>query len=346
MASFRLPCALHARAGRLPISGYLFFSVGAALRGFSYACVLLLVGAVAFRAVARAAGRGAVAADDPTNHTTTATDWARRVEGELALWGMCAGFALVVFDLGRVWHQTYAFYGGFEPVTLQLIQTIANQTLWGAGWKLQAISAAFTGVVFAAAYRSWPGAWVVAFPAVALAAVSRPLTGHALEAGSWFSLPVILQAIHIVGASVWLGTLFAMTVIGVRRARELPTGDRARVIAAMVNGFSPLALTAVTALFLAGSATAFLYLGSPAAVYGTVYGRVFAAKFVTFGAIGAIGYFNWQKVRPRLEVAARGSGGDAAVEALLLRSAGSELAVAVVVLLLTAVLVALPMPRG
>jgi putative copper export protein len=112
----------------------------------------------------------------------------------------------------------------------------------------------------------------------------------------------------------------------------------------MVNGFSPLALTAATALFLAGSATAFLYLGSPAAVYGTVYGRVFAAKFVVFCAIGAIGYFNWQRVRPQLEEAAQGNGDDPAVEALLLRSAGAELAVAAVVLVLTAVLVALPMP--
>jgi len=276
--------------------------------------------------------------------STRATDWARRVERELALWGMFAAFALVAFDLGRVWHQTYAFYGGFEPVTLPLIQTIANQTLWGAGWKLQGISAAVAGVVFAAAYRSWPGAWVVAFPVVVLAAVSRPLTGHALEAGSWFSLPVILQAIHVVGASLWLGTLFAMAAIGLRRARVLPAGDRARVIAAMVNGFSPLAQGAVAALFLAGSATAFLYLGSPAAIYGTVYGRVFAAKFVTFAAIAAIGYFNWQKVRPKLEEAAQGAEDDTAVGVLLLRSAGAELAVAGVVLALTAVLVALPMP--
>ena len=259
---------------------------------------------------------------------------------------MFAGFALVALDLGRVWHQTYAFYGGFEPITLPLIQTIANQTLWGAGWKLQATSAAVAAIAFAAAYRSWPGAWVVAFPAVALAAVSRPLTGHALEAGSWFSLPVILQAIHVVGASVWLGTLFTMTAIGLRRARALPAGARAGVIAAMVNGFSPLAQGAVAALFLAGCATSFIYLGSPAAIYGTVYGRVLAAKFAMFGAIAAIGYFNWQKVRPKLELAARGTGDDAAVGALLLRSAGAELAVAVLVLVLTAVLVALPMPAG
>ncbi len=289
------------------------------------------------------------AADDATDHTayrtTAATDWTRRVERELALWGMFAGFALVAFDLGRLWHQTYAFYGGFEPVTLQLIQTIANQTLWGAGWKLQATSAAVAAIAFAAAYRSWPGAWVVAFPAVALAAVSRPLTGHALEAGSWFSLPVILQAIHVVGASLWLGTLFTMTAIGLRRARALPAGARAGVIAAMVNGFSPLAQGAVAALFLAGSATAFRYLGSPAAIYGTVYGRVFAAKFVMFAAIAAIGYFNWQKVSPKLEQAAQGAEDDPAVALLLLRSAGAELAVAVVVLVLTAVLVALPMPR-
>jgi putative copper export protein len=302
--------------------------------------VFILAGVLVFRALARSmaatSGVGASASGD----------WSRRIERELSVWGMFAGFALVAFDLGRVWHQTYAFYGGFEPVTLELVATITNETLWGSGWKVQAIAAAAAAVAFAAAYRRWPGAWLVALPAVAVAVVSRPLTGHATEAGSWFSLPAILQAIHVSGASVWLGTLFAMTAVGLRRARELPTSDRARVIAAMVNGFSPLALGAAMALFLAGSATSFLYLGSPAAVYGTGYGRVFAAKLLVFCAVLAIGYFNWQKVRPRLEGAAQATGDAAVAEALLLRSAGAELAVAVVVLVLTAVLVALPMPAG
>jgi putative copper export protein len=290
----------------------------------------------------RTAGRGIIPADD----TTAATDWARRVERELALWGMFAGFTLVALDLGRVWHQTYAFYGGFEPVTLPLIQTIANETLWGAGWKLQAISAGSAGVVFAAAHRSWPGAWVVAFPAVALAAVSRPLTGHALEQGSWFSLPAILLAIHVAAGALWMGTLFAMVGVGVRRARAMPGTEGARVVAGVVNRFSPLALGAATALFMAGCATSFLYLGGLGPLFSTTYGAVLLVKVMVFGAVLALGYYNWQRVGPRLSAAIDAAADAPAAQRLLLRSAAAELAMAGLVLVVTAILVALPMPAG
>jgi len=312
--------------------------------------VFLLVGVVVFRGILTSTLRGL----DADNNGVPAA-WAGDIDVELSRWGMFAAFTLVALDLGRAWHQTYAFYGGFEPITAELVSTIVNDTLWGSGWKLQVVSAAIAAVAFAGAYRAWPLAWKVALLGAMVTPLFRPLTGHAMEQGSMLSLPVILQAVHVAAAAVWLGTLCVMTVIGMRRTRALAAGDRGRVVAAMVGNFSPLALSAATALFLAGCATSFIYIGSPEAVYSTVYGRVFAAKFIGFCAVLGLGYFNWQKVRPRLDAALHDFGSTAAApegaaqvaaDVLLLRAAALELMLAALVLGLTAILVALPMPTG
>lgn len=275
-----------------------------------------------------------------------ASPWERRLESEVALWGTFAGFALVAFDLGRVWHQTHAFYGGFEPVTLDLVRTIVDGTLWGSGWQLQVVSAALAGVALAAAHRSWPGAWVAAAPLAALVAVSRPLTGHALEQGSWFSLPAILQAVHVLAAAVWMGTLLVMVGVGVRRAQALRSTEGTRVVAGMVAGFSPVALGAATALFVGGCATSFLYLGSLGAAFSTTYGFVLVAKVMGFGAVLAAGYYNWKRVGPRLDAAIEAAAHDPEARRMLSRAAAVELAAAGLVLMLTSVLVSLPMPGG
>ena len=343
MASSRFRWAPTAsQRGRQAISESVFFSFGVALRFCAYGCVFSLVGVVVLRAIARRP------ADFSLGDAGAA--WREPVERDLALCGMAAGFLLAGFDLGRAWYQTYSFYGGFEPISFALIKSIVDETLWGSGWKLQTISAAAAGAAFAAAYRTWPGAWIVAYPAVILTTISRPLTGHAVEQGSWFSLPAILQAIHVLAAATWIGTLAAVVFIGLRHAARLEAPFRARAVAGIVVAFSPVGLSAVTALFVAGTATAFLYLGSAGAIFGTTYGRVLLAKVLVFAAVAAAGFFNWQRVRPALEAAAGAQGSDDASgglpESLLWRSAGFELALAVAVLAITAALVALPMPMG
>ena len=348
------------------------FLIGAAARFGGYLCVFAIVGMVVFRLLARArlpaepAPAGGVAR------------WQAALERRAARGGLLACSALVVFDLVRLWEQIKGFSGA-DPATLELAGVILDGTLWGSGWKLQVAAAGAAGLCFAAAARRWPAAWPLAGGLALLVAVSRPLTGHALEQGSWLSLPVILQAVHVLAAAVWIGTLFAVLALGLRGARSLPAPRRTAAIAALVAGFSPVALSAVTALFMAGAATSFLYLDSFGSLFATGYGLVLLAKVGGFALVAAAGYFNWQKVRPVLDAAARqgdaagklgaaggadadrgaqsgetgavAGGSDAdrraqAGEALLLRAASLELAIAVAVLALTAVLVALPMPAG
>ncbi|MGD8329909.1 MAG: CopD family protein [Acidobacteriota bacterium] len=303
----------------------------------SYACVFWLIGTLVLRALLRSGAVARAAGDD-------AGAWCAETRRVLARAAVLVALALVAVDLLRLWHQTYAFYGGFEPITRALLSRIANETLWGSGWKVQVLSAAAAGLCFAAAVRGWTAAWLAATVAAAATMASRPLTGHAVEQGSWLSLPAILQVIHVAGAALWIGTLAALALVGLRRARKLPQ-RRAALVAALVDGFSMLALGGALALFVAGAATSFLYLGSPAAVVTTWWGRLFVAKVIAFAGVVGLGYYNWQRVKPRIDGDVTDEAPSAA-QALLLRSAAAELAVAALVLLLTAVLVALPLPTG
>ncbi len=311
------------------------------LRWASYLCVFLLVGLTVFRRFGLPAALKSIGDDGGE----TVSQWAAGTRRNLALWGMFAGFTLVAIDLARAWDQTYAFFGPDEAVTMDLVKIILNGTLWGSGWKVQAIAASSAAIAFTMLLRRWRGAAFLLYPSVLVAAISRPLTGHALEGGSFFSLPAILQAVHVLSAALWIGTLLVTVVLGVRSASQLGSA-RGGAVAAMVNAFSPLAMGAVTALFIAGTATSFIYLGSVGALFGTTYGLVLLAKFLVFAAVGGIGLYNWQRVRPRLESVVADPGGAGVETLLLLRSAGTELALAVVVLALTAILVALPMPMG
>ena len=88
---------------------------------------------------------------------------------------------------------------------------------------------------------------------------------------------------------------------------------------------------------LSGTVTAVIYVGTFANLPATGYGRVLLLKVVLFLATGAVGAYNWRTLLPRL--------GNATGTRALLRSARLELTLAAGVLLTTAVLVHLAMPR-
>ena len=109
-----------------------------------------------------------------------------------------------------------------------------------------------------------------------------------------------------------------------------------RASASSWGRFSPLAVAAVVTLAGSGVLTAVLYLDALAELWTTAWGRTLALKVGLFAATGAVGAYNWRRLTPRL--------GDAPGTAALLRSARLELALAIVLLAVTAVLVHLAMP--
>jgi copper transport protein len=148
-----------------------------------------------------------------------------------------------------------------------------------------------------------------------------------------------VNAVHILAASTWLGTLLVLTVIGIRGViRSTSAGhQRATLIGDLVNSFSPLALTAATIVGITGVTTAWLHLKRISSLYTTSYGLALVVKLILVGIVMALGAWNWKRVRPSL--------GGEGTELTIRRSATLELTFAALVLIATSVLVTLPSPR-
>jgi putative copper export protein len=154
-------------------------------------------------------------------------------------------------------------------------------------------------------------------------------------AGQWSRL---VNPIHILAAGLWIGTLFMLLTAGIPAVlRDEPARERrGAIVADLVNGFSPLALVCGLVVVLFGVITAWRHLGAFDALWTTPYGWTLLGKLAVVAGVFALGAWNWRRQRPLL-------GSEAAAHAIR-RSAAAELAVAGLVLLITAVLVSLPAP--
>jgi copper transport protein len=196
-------------------------------------------------------------------------------------------------------------------------------------FKLAMLAVAFIGFAFVRAKPSF--GWGLAAIAV-LFVILQPL-----YTGRNFSGKV--NAVHVLAAATWLGTLLVLTLVGIRGLiRSTATGtQRAELVADLVNSFSPLALTASTIVAITGATTAWLHLKRISALWTTSYGIALMVKLVLVLIVVVLGAWNWKRVRPSL--------GTEGTEHTIRRSATMELTFAALVLLATSVLVTLPSPR-
>ena len=238
--------------------------------------------------------------------------------------------------IARLYAQTYAVFGLDEPVTIELMWRIALETRWGTQWvpQLRATLFAVAAVVLTM-IRPGAGWWFTAAAAAALA-VTLPMTGHAMSHSGGAGLPWTLQVGHGLAGGLWLGALAGVAAT-VRSPRVRAVDAGGQLTAALVNTFSPLAVAAVATVMVTGVATATLYLDHWGQLWHTEYGLTLVGKVVLMLATGAVGAYNWRRLRPRL--------GATSGRAALTTSAGLELALASVVLAVTAVLVHLPLPH-
>ena len=148
-----------------------------------------------------------------------------------------------------------------------------------------------------------------------------------------------VNAVHVLAASTWLGTLLVVTIIGIRGVIKSAAADqpRAELVCDLVNSFSPLALTASTIVGITGLTTAWLHLKRLSSLWATSYGMTLVVKLILVAIVVALGAWNWRRVRPSL--------GDEGSELTIRRSATMELAFAALVLIVTSVLVTLPSPK-
>ena len=188
---------------------------------------------------------------------------------------------------------------------------------------------ALIGFVMATSRRDL--GWLFAAVGVIVGALRSALLGK------WASL---VNPIHSLAAALWIGTLFVLVVVGLGALLvHEPTRERRGAIAAdMVNGFSPLALSMGGVVVLFGLITAWRHLHRLSNLWLTPYGDALIVKLVFVAIVFALGAWNWRRQRPML-------GAESAAVAIR-RSATAELAIAGIVLVITAIIVSLPSPKA
>ena len=298
--------------------------VAVGVRWLWFASLLGIIGAAGFRF-----GVLPRLARDPAHREVGA-------RAEAAVWFVAlAAAALSVLSLfARLWLQASALGGGsaWEGDRLRVLLT---GTSWGLAWTLQAIAtlAFFVGLLIVRAPHGRAAGWMGAAVGALLLAAVPALSGHAAAGGN--GLSILADALHVLGAGLWLGTLGVVLAVGVPAAltsRDAPDA----AVAALVSGFTPVALAGASTVAVTGIVSALFRLSAPGDLWRTPYGLALLVKLALVGVVVALGWYHWRRGAPGL-----GAGGTVPA---LRRSIRAELALAGLVLLVTAVLVALPTP--
>ena len=124
--------------------------------------------------------------------------------------------------------------------------------------------------------------------------------GHAGAApGTIGEIHLASDAVHLLGAGAWLGSLPALALLLAYARRE--GGKEWRGIAAQVAGrYSVLGMIAVGAILISGLINSWMLLSGPRDLITTDYGRLIALKAALFAAMVGIASVNRFYLTPRL----------------------------------------------
>lgn len=271
----------------------------------------LAVGSVGFR---YAAVRDRLDASDPSERSVYERACARAAR--MGVVGAIVGAVLFAQGL---------------PGRAQRAHTTASGLLTSdlaTGLQAALIAIGILGLALAAARRR------AGWPLATIGVILGPLTG--IVSLQWLRL---VNPVHRLMAGLWLGTLFVLLVGGLTPVlRDERVRDRrGSMVAAMVNGFSPLALVCGAFVVASGLITAWRHLNPLSSLWTHPYGWALLVKLAFVAVVFALGAWNWRRQRPSL-------GSTQAAEAIR-RSSRSELTVAALVLAATAILLSIPSPR-
>jgi copper transport protein len=316
----------HVTPRRKRIDDAVQFALGAPMwmaRWIGFTALFLVIGAVSFRYVILGRIPHADREADEVFYQIAATGAATA--------GMAAAVILVVTSLLKLYAETVAMHDVAPG-------TILFSTSWGWAWLAEITACVIAVVAFAVAHRASSNrvGWALAAMCALTLAVTPALTGHAIGSDdAVFAVP--LDSLHVLAGSSWLGTLAMILLVGIGAAAKAPgTMSIGSRVATLVNAFSSLALVCGGAVVATGVATALLHVSPISKLWTSTYGMTLIVKLALVSLLFSLGAWNWRRVKPNL-------GGDEGVVALRF-SAKLELIASVLVLAVTAFLVALPLP--
>lgn len=297
-----------------------------AIRALQFTALLVVIGALAFSFVVLGLLR----------RTETDADVVASMRIRAAGVGVWATFALLGTAILRLYMQSLAMHGQGDALNRDFVGPMLANTVWGWGWLLQLVGVLIAIVGFRMAAHGRASGWKLTAVAGIGLAITPALSGHAAATPGLAGLAIAADALHVVGAAGWLGSLLFVLAVGIPLTMQLEKDRRGAAVARLVNAFSPTALMFAGLAALTGVFAAWLHIGFSSAIWTSDYGRILLIKLAILSVVLGTGAYNWLKVRPAL--------GDTLGAKRMQRSAAMELTVGVLVVIVTAVLVATPPP--
>lgn len=230
--------------------------------------------------------------------------------------------------------QLLSFRDPGDPISLELVEAVLLGGSWGAAWLLQLAAIIAAGVVLRVlAAREQAPALLATLTAVIVWAQTG--MGHATSARWPWLTGRLLDAGHVGGVGIWLGTL---AILAWAAFPSLAGPARLPSLAALVARFSFFARLGAVLVIVSGTVAALEYAGPIAQLLQSTWGRLLAFKLACMLGVMALGWYNWRTVSPGLDAAHPHSA------ARLRRAVRAELLLGVVMLALTTLLVVSALP--
>ena len=146
------------------------------------------------------------------------------------------------------------------------------------------VKTAAAGCLAALLSRGAGATWLLAAGAVELTAAT--LTTHAAARLSDGPLLLAVEALHQLGAAIWIGGIPCF-VMALARLRD---GGALRLVG---GRFSRMSMAGVACILASGLTMSLFYIGSLAGLYGTAYGVMVGAKIAMFAMLLVLGLGNF-----------------------------------------------------
>lgn len=286
-------------------------------RALLFTALLAVIGVVAFRVLVVPRAR------------TVTSEMCERMARRAAALGLLASVIVILVSLVRLYFEV-RMMSSMQMMQTANLNQIVTQTLWGNAFVIQVAAAVVAFVAFALAVRGMRIGWIIATISAVVLAITPGLGGHAASSPRFTSLMVSADFLHVLGAASWLGSLLCIMLIGVPIALTADGTNRWENIASLINSFSPIALGSATLVVASGTLASWIHLERLSSLWTTSYGKALLLKLLLVGCILTIGAYNFRRVQPQL-VNEQGV-------TRLRKTAGIELAVGFLILLVTGLL--------
>lgn len=177
------------------------------------------------------------------------------------------------------------------PVTDLPPPVLVEQAMTGRGLALLAVAAISAAVAIGGRRTRTSRAARLALAGSLVGLVPTTVTSHAASAAD-HDLATTALMVHVIAATVWVGGLLAVLLVGHRHPQ---------VLMQTVPRFSAAALAAFTAVGLSGTIGALGRLDMSLDAWTSGYGAVLVAKVVVLGLLGAAGWRHRRRLLPALQ---------------------------------------------